>query len=559
MQNRLSTITKRITSFIISLLLIVSISPGLTSAQSFDFSPSFEDTEGHWAEDTIYVMYRRGVITELEPERFAPDRPITRLDFTEWVMRAMGEQPLDDPDLDFTDLHAIPQEARGDVARAVEKGLIAGFPDGRFDPEGTLTRAQMATILGRSLMELGVPAQSRWFQPFFDRDEIPDWALPAAAAVTERLVVGRPTPLGFEFAPGEAITRAEAATMLERFIPKYIELGGIALEPDPGIVPPDQFLIGGWYLGRDEHRGHSYQTVDRHGSRINLVMMGSYALSFHDDGYVISGGYDSDFLFDWSANRRDRAVLARITNDAFCRETASKIIHSEQHTQRALDVLQKILDRGYDGLDINFENVDPADRDALTRFMQQVYRRFGNDYLITMAVPAKVADNPNHGWSGAFDYRALAPNVDYLIPMAYDEHWSTARPGPVASIPWVERIINYTVSVVPREKILLGAPFYGYDWEDNDEPNRATGLRWPTALDRAREHGAGIHWDEVNQTPFFRYTNAEGTDRVVYFENERSLKARMQLVRDYGLAGVAFWRFGQEEDNAWRVIRDVLD
>ena len=549
---------------ILSLTLVMAIllSQSAVAAQSLP-STVLSDIRGHWARDTIVLLHSSGIISPLSEDLFGPDQPINRLDFARWVTRSLGETPSQTP-LEFADAHKIPTAAHGEVARAVELGLIHGYPDGTFGPSDSVTRAQMATILGRVLVTLGVPAQPRFLAaPFFqDGDHIPDWALPAAAAVRKQLVIGRSTYPDRIFAPADAITRAEAATMLERFMRQIDELdtegtfSPPSLDVDPS--PTEQYLVAGWYLGTDEAKGDSYQSMSRFGSRVNMVIMSSgYGLVFDEDDLQLSG-YDSEFLFSEASNRDDQVVLVRITN-SFNPSVSDRILNDPRYTQEALDAIEAVLERGYDGVNINFEDVNPQDRQALSQFMSLLWRRLADDYIITMAVPAKVVDNPAHGWSGAFDYPILGRYVHYLMPMAYDFHWSTAAPGPVAPVNWVENVVKYTLSTMSADKILLGAPFYGYDWEDNNEPHRSQSRWWPTAVSLAQQHGATIESSETCQTPFFRYTTDEGVQRIVYFENENSLRARLSLVTQYELAGVAFWRFGQEAPVAWSVIHEVLD
>ncbi len=543
-------------------LCVLAAARDAGAQQKPEFSFRFDDVEEHWAQDIIEVMYRSGVVSEADEGEFAPDKEVSRLDFTRWLVRAVGLLAEEDiPDMDFEDVDLIPDEARAEVGTAVENELIEGYPDGTFRPYKTVTRVQMATVLGRVLVRLGVRADRRLFT-VFDKDGhlIPDWADPAAAAVKERLIVGR-QPF-YEFAPFEPTTRAEATVMLQRFMQTLSELDteDLVQPPPTDVAPPDRYLVAGYYMGRDQYRGASYQSLQEAGSRVNMVIMATYSLDIGDDGEVKSSGYDSDFVFEQAAAHPNQEALVRFTNAGFCPDVASEILNDEQKRQRAVQLIESELrEKPYSGVNINLEAVRPEDRDVLTEFVAEVWHEMGDDYLITMAVPAKLYDNPQHGWSGAFDYRALHPYLDYMIIMAYDQHWSTSRPGPVASLEWVRSVMSYTTAAVPRDKVLMGAPFYGYDWKDKEEANQARGITWPRAEQLLEEHELGEP-DRLHYTPYFRYTAEDGTERIVYFEDEHILKARLKLLDEFGVAGVAFWRLGQENTRVWRsIIRPMLD
>lgn len=132
--------------------------------------------------------------------------------------------------------------------------------------------------------------------------------------------------------------------------------------------------------------------------------------------------------------------------------------------QRLIDSIESMLvNRNFIGVNIDFEFIPPSDRAALNAFMEGLYRRLSPRFKVTISVPSKLSDDPEHPFSGAFDYRTLAIFSDQIFVLAYDEHFSV--PGPVASIGFVRRVLNYAVTVIPRPKIKLGMAVYGYDWE----------------------------------------------------------------------------------------------
>lgn len=256
------------------------------------------------------------------------------------------------------------------------------------------------------------------------------------------------------------------------------------------------------------------------------------------------------------ARQNNLPILAIIHN--FADPQMSELIHDvltqETLTQNLINSIEQLLiANNFAGVNIDFEFIPPGDRTALNSFMQKLYRRLSPRFLVTISVPAELSDNPEHPFSGAFDYGALAIFSDQLFILAYDEHFSI--PGPVASIGFVRQVLNYAVTKIPRNKIKLGMAVYGYDWVETGTMPRS--LTYREAINLAREHGATIVYNEQAQEPTFTYT-ANGARHTVWFEDARSFSAKLDLVFEYNLAGIAVWRLGQEDPRIWIVIRNRL-
>src|SRR5205807_6922570 len=119
---------------------------------------------------------------------------------------------------------------------------------------------------------------------------------------------------------------------------------------------------------------------------------------------------------------------------------------------------------GYDGVNIDFENLASSDRALFSAMMSNVYARLHPvGKLVTLAMPAKTSER-YEGFPGGFDYAGLAPNLDLAVIMAYDQHYSGGPAGPIADVAWVNDVINYAKVSIPPKKIVLGMPFYGYNW-----------------------------------------------------------------------------------------------
>lgn len=209
------------------------------------------------------------------------------------------------------------------------------------------------------------------------------------------------------------------------------------------------------------------------------------------------------------------------------------------------------ITNNYPGINIDFEFVPPEDRQNLNTFMQGLYaslKAIGK--TVTISVPAELSDNPHHPFSGAFQYSVIAQNSDAMYILAYDEHFS--QPGPIASISFVRNVLNYAVTAIPREKIWLGIAVYGYDWTEGVNYPRT--ISYQQAIDTAKNLGAAIIYDQSAQESTYTYT-IDNRTHTVWFEDARSFSAKLPLLDEYRLSGIAVWRLGQEDPNIWNIIR----
>lgn len=260
------------------------------------------------------------------------------------------------------------------------------------------------------------------------------------------------------------------------------------------------------------------------------------------------------------AKARGLKVFA-LVNNFYPGCSPGKIAHSvlsskTRRTAAVNAIFNELRAYGFDGVNIDLEYVSASDRAAYTAFIRELYQKLcGYGYKLMVSVPAKTQDNPRSSWTGAFDYKALAQYVDLLMVMTYDQHCKSTMPGPVASYTWVESVVKYAVTVVPRGKVVLGVAGYGYDW-----PSKGAGsvVIAREALDLARKHRVPVHWDPQARCPHIKYTDSRGVVHDVWYEDGRSATAKLDLVARYDLAGIAIWRLGMEDVYLWRAMEQRL-
>jgi spore germination protein YaaH len=252
------------------------------------------------------------------------------------------------------------------------------------------------------------------------------------------------------------------------------------------------------------------------------------------------------------ANSNGIKTYAMLQNN-FDGNIAKSVLENATNRQ-ALEnnLLNAIKANGYKGVNVDLEGIFYYDRNYYTTFVQELYNLLTpQGYSVTLSVPAKTSDLLTDGWSGAFDYAALSKYCDQIALMTYDEHYPGGTAGAVASIGWVENVIKYAVTVIPREKIMLGTAAYGYDWSSNG--TKAYGITGMYNL--AAANNATILWDDVSKTPHFNYTDASGIAHSAWFENSQSVGFKLDLVNSYNLNGIAIWRLGLENVDYWTSIK----
>ncbi len=211
------------------------------------------------------------------------------------------------------------------------------------------------------------------------------------------------------------------------------------------------------------------------------------------------------------------------------------------------------------GVHIDFEGVNAARRHDLTAFIAQLAELARPRGLqVSMAVPAKTAATAHGSVDGRVRLRARwLEHVDFLMIMAYDQHWRGDVAGPIAALPWVRDVIEYTLDpnggAVPADKVVLGIAAYGYDWPASggwaDAVTHSQAMSaWSTRT--IADASVQVQWHAEHQAPYFVYGG-----RTVWFENEHSIAHKLQLAAEYGLGGVAFWRLGQEDAHVWDAVK----
>ena len=245
----------------------------------------------------------------------------------------------------------------------------------------------------------------------------------------------------------------------------------------------------------------------------------------------------------------------------FNNQLISSVVNNLEYRENLIqNLLETVQEKRYQGVDIDFEYILASDRDAFTAFVREVADTMrANGYHTSVALAPKTsADQRGLLYEGK-DYRALGEAADHVLLMTYEWGYTYGPPMAVAPLNQVRRVVEFALTQIPAEKIDLGIPNYGYDWPLPYERGvtAATTIGNVQAVRIAVSYGAQIIFDETAQSPYFRYVD-EGVEHEVWFEDVRSLRAKFDLIREYGLRGCGYWTIMQWFRANWELLRDTF-
>ncbi len=226
------------------------------------------------------------------------------------------------------------------------------------------------------------------------------------------------------------------------------------------------------------------------------------------------------------------------------------------------NVLENVLQKGYGGVDVDFEFLFAEDREVYVDFIRELTSVMNqNGKICVVAVPPKVSDSQTGLLYEGVDYAGLGEAADYVFLMTYEWGYRFGPPLAVAPIPSVRRVLDYAVSRIPREKIILGLSNYGYDWPLPyiQGETEAMSISTREALDIAKEYNAQIIYDENAMAPYFYYTNEEGIEHIVWYEDARSFEAKTNLLLEYDFAGAFIWDLMRENPQGYVTLNSLID
>ncbi len=224
------------------------------------------------------------------------------------------------------------------------------------------------------------------------------------------------------------------------------------------------------------------------------------------------------------------------------------------------EIVDEVNQYHLDGINIDIEHLTEADRDNYTDFVKLLREQLPEEKELSVAVAA----NPHAvttGWPASYDYEKLGMYSDYLMLMTYDESYYGSTPGPVSSIDYAEKSIQYALTKVPANKIVLGIPFYGRYWQVGYKGGN--GIPLTNVNDLINTYGGKVYFDDKSKSPYAyiyipygHYVYVHGKRLypgryVIWYENDQSIKMKLNLVQKYNLLGTGSWSLNEAPEEIW--------
>lgn len=313
--------------------------------------------------------------------------------------------------------------------------------------------------------------------------------------------------------------------------------------------------------------GYAFPDIDREvleKTLPHLTYLSIFSYEVLPDGNLRN--IPNDEVLIQAAYRQRVAPIMVITNivegEGFSSELARSVLSNPQTQDFLIENVLKVMEaKDYKGVDIDFEYVFPEDRENYNTFLRKMAERVRplGYQVVTSLAPKTRADQPGLLYE-AHDYPAHGQYADHVILMTYEWGYTYGPAMAVSPINQVKKVLDYAVSAMDSEKILMGLPNYGYDWTlPFVRGSAARNLTNNGAVELAARVGANIQYDYESAAPFFHYFDENFARHEVWFEDARSYYALLNLVNQYNLGGVSYWTIMSYTPQNWLVLNSLYN
>ena len=293
--------------------------------------------------------------------------------------------------------------------------------------------------------------------------------------------------------------------------------------------------------------GYAYPNINRFMLQAALPTLSNispFSHGINDDGTLLPLADDDMITIADSAGVSPILIVTTLnSNGFFSSSRAVEVLSNEEFEQNLISsILTELQNHDYFGVDIDFEYIPPEYKAAYPQFIKKLKDAVSPlGYKVLVSLAPKTSATQRGLLYEAHDYKALGEVADYVLIMTYEWGYTYGPPMAVAPIDKVREVLEYAITEIPNEKVLMGVPNYAYDWTLPFEMgSKAESMTNDEAISRARKFGAEIKFDSQAATPYYTYFNGRD-EHIVWFEDARSVNARINLINELGLAGLSIW------------------
>jgi spore germination protein len=332
---------------------------------------------------------------------------------------------------------------------------------------------------------------------------------------------------------------------------------------NPNIQPGQQLTISflGGKIREISLSGYVYPNVQKNiliRALPYITYLSIFSYGFKESGALIDVDDSELIALAYKFGAKPVMVLSSITEDGgFSSERVAKLLNDSDLQDVVLDnALDVIRQKGYVGLDMDFEYIPGELTGKYQEFLIRAADRLHSEgFFLQVDLAPKTSPEQSGILYEAHNYEAIGAIADRVFIMTYEWGYTYGPPLAVAPLDQVRRVIDYAVTEIPPEKILMGMPNYGYDWTLPYEQgiSRAENIGNQLAIQRAAKYGVDIQFSETAKSPYFYYTTG-GNRHVVWFEDVRSVEAKLKLADEYNLYGVGYWNLMRPFNQNWAFL-----
>ncbi len=315
----------------------------------------------------------------------------------------------------------------------------------------------------------------------------------------------------------------------------------------------------------------AFKSLQEHISQITIIGPQSYKV---DQNGVVWGEVDPRVIE--LARKHNVKVMPLVTNLHFNQELLHNLLSDSAAVDRMVRTFVNLCEENkYAGIQFDFENLSMLDRNLYTDMCRRAADALHkHGFELSLAVVHKTQQDPGttaylawlyENWREGYDLKRLAHIVDFISVMTYSQHTGRTTPGPIAALPWVERVVKYFLKYVPPDKLSLGIPLYSGHWYTayDAPPNTVSGkyahstsqslsyVEVQALLDR---YNVKPKWDKRDEV-YHAVLNNDGVFEYLYIEDARSFAAKYDLIGIYHLRGFSAWVIGEEDPGIWKLLK----